>query len=481
MGGRLRTRRTRVAIALTCLAAVLGSVGPAAAEYRTAHLSPAPVLRGSIGPAVVAGTPVAQGAQPWSAFLGIFESGVPTGQCSGTLIGAEWLLTAAHCVTDATGGFPVGLQVGVLVDATDATVATQGEVAGAADAFVPASYNPVTSQNDVALIRLDRAVAARPLPFARSDQAGLAAGGVTGTLTGWGTVDQAGAVPSDLLRTAQVPIVADAACAAEYPNAGGRFFTAAVNLCAAPTALPSPTGSACLGDSGGTLAVPDAAGPVLAGIVSWGVVPCGTGSTVFTRVSAMAPGIVATMKADATSPVAAPTATLPAVAGVTTTSASISASVSPNRLATRWVLDYGPTTAYGLRVRGEAGGGSVAVPVAVQLTGLTPGTTYHARLTAESAAGVSAAADVAFTTVAAPPPPIPPPPATAPIVTTRAAVPRVTARCATARRTVATATRRLAAARRALRAKRTPAARARVLAATRFRTAAIRSATRACR
>jgi Ca2+-binding RTX toxin-like protein len=98
------------------------------------------------------------------------------------------------------------------------------------------------------------------------------------------------------------------------------------------------------------------------------------------------------------------------VRDVTRVSARLSASVHPNRVATSAYFELGPTTAYGTRsttVSLPAGNADVAV--ALEITGLVPGTTYHVRVVAQNAYGAAAGPDAAFTTVAQPPPPPPPP------------------------------------------------------------------------
>jgi hypothetical protein len=83
---------------------------------------------------------------------------------------------------------------------------------------------------------------------------------------------------------------------------------------------------------------------------------------------------------------------------VTSTTATLNGTVNANDLPTTWKFVYGPTAAYGAT---KAGGDLVqprAFGVAVNLTGLTPGTTYHYAVVATNQVGTSTGADYTFTT-----------------------------------------------------------------------------------
>jgi hypothetical protein len=82
-----------------------------------------------------------------------------------------------------------------------------------------------------------------------------------------------------------------------------------------------------------------------------------------------------------------PIVTTAAASGISASGATLNGTVNPTGLATTWWFEYGPTTFYGTEiplVHGDAGSGSVAVPVSIALTGLAPGTTYHYRVRANN-------------------------------------------------------------------------------------------------
>src|SRR3954451_3114355 len=83
--------------------------------------------------------------------------------------------------------------------------------------------------------------------------------------------------------------------------------------------------------------------------------------------------------------------------------ARLDATIDRQGLATSYHLDYGPTPAYGQTVPDTVpfGPGAGAQPVGFQFGGLDPGTTYHYRVVATSAAGTVKSPDRTFTTLAA--------------------------------------------------------------------------------
>jgi hypothetical protein len=100
---------------------------------------------------------------------------------------------------------------------------------------------------------------------------------------------------------------------------------------------------------------------------------------------------------------------------VTSTSAVLNGTVTPNGAATSYAFVYGVTRYVAHTALGSAGAGSAPIAVSARVNGLTAATTYHARLVAFSNEGLDIGADVAFATLAAPiAVPVPPAPGPAP-------------------------------------------------------------------
>jgi hypothetical protein len=109
-----------------------------------------------------------------------------------------------------------------------------------------------------------------------------------------------------------------------------------------------------------------------------------------------------TISGDATfTTTAAPSVRGQFVGDVGPDSATINASINPNGAETTYRFDYGLTAAYGSvtpAAPGSVGSGRSPQIASARLTGLAPGTTYHYRVLARSAAGVSSGPDRMFTT-----------------------------------------------------------------------------------
>jgi DNA-binding beta-propeller fold protein YncE len=117
-------------------------------------------------------------------------------------------------------------------------------------------------------------------------------------------------------------------------------------------------------------------------------------------------GSATSNEATFTTDAAPPSISAVGVREVTDTTAILAGRIDPNRSHTTYRFEYGTDTSYGNATAVDnAGSGATPVPVSKAVTGLQPGTTYHFRLIATSAAGETAGADQTFTTAATPPQP----------------------------------------------------------------------------
>ena len=99
-------------------------------------------------------------------------------------------------------------------------------------------------------------------------------------------------------------------------------------------------------------------------------------------------------------PLPSPTTTTLAASLVGSTSAILNGTVNANNVSTAVSFDYGSTDAYGTTVSGVPSSvtGSSAISVSASISGLTPGNTYHFRVTGISAGGTAHGSDLTFTT-----------------------------------------------------------------------------------
>lgn len=211
-------------------------------------------------PHIIGGRAAGVDEFPWAAAL--YRRGAnPRSShfCGAVLVHAEWVATAAHCVT----GRPhdsLGVQVGGL-----ALSEASGLHRGVSRILVHPWFDLQTAEADLALLQLDNPVSTTPLRLLTRERTELADAGATATVVGWGATDDAGGQFPDQLQAVELPLVDRTVC--NLPESyDGRVSDGM--LCAG---FADGSADACRGDSGGPLIVsPAEEGPYLAGMTSWG-------------------------------------------------------------------------------------------------------------------------------------------------------------------------------------------------------------------
>jgi hypothetical protein len=101
----------------------------------------------------------------------------------------------------------------------------------------------------------------------------------------------------------------------------------------------------------------------------------------------------------------APTVITLAATGITFSGATLNGSVNANNSSTTVTFNWGLTTAYGNTINATPSTvtGNTPTPVLANITGLSPLTTYHFRVTGTNSAGTSYGNDLTFTTLTAAP------------------------------------------------------------------------------
>jgi subtilisin family serine protease len=102
----------------------------------------------------------------------------------------------------------------------------------------------------------------------------------------------------------------------------------------------------------------------------------------------------------------APTVATEASTSIKTNEATLNGTVNPNGLTTTYRFEYGETTSYGTSVpvpSENLGSGTETLSKSKTIVGLSPETTYHARIVAENSKGTSYGQDSTFSTKATTP------------------------------------------------------------------------------
>ena len=254
------------------------------------------------GALIIGGAPVGDGSWPSIAAL-VPAGGAPelSTFCGGTLIAPTVVLTAAHCVLEASGSPKPAGAVEALLGTEDLTL--PAERIAVAEIRVHPGYRVEGDAPDAALLVLARPSAAPVAAFAAAAAQDRDAERV-GAIAGWGEEGDGTAVYPTRLIAAPVTIFSAARCREML----GSAFHVGGALCAG---RPEGGADTCAGDSGGPLR--DDAGLVV-GITSWGV-GCGRPGLpgIYTRVASVSGWIAKAMAAPAGSAQAAAPARAPRV------------------------------------------------------------------------------------------------------------------------------------------------------------------------
>ncbi|ALC38889.1 Phae1 [Drosophila busckii] len=200
-----------------------------------------------------------------------------THYCAANILNANWLVTAAHCLTNRAQVLGSTLIAGSNAVAGTASTTQKRSI----------SYFVIHDLYTGGPVPYDIGLIYTPTAFTWSaavSPVSLPASGVipTGTanLYGWGSTSttNTASYPSVLQVAANIPIITLSACEAALAPKGADVHS--TNVCTGPL-----TGgvSICTSDSGGPLVQ----GNVLIGIVSWGAQPCGQANSpsVYVQVS----------------------------------------------------------------------------------------------------------------------------------------------------------------------------------------------------
>jgi len=243
---------------------------------------------------IVDGTPAPEGKYQYQVRLyDSFED--EKGSCGGSLIDAQWVLTAAHCLYRGASDTKRAIEPGEVVIGYGSTDREATTKAAVSEIHVHPKYAACegdtacadAAKADIALLKLEKPVD-EPKTVAVADPATegtLLAPGAKVVVTGWGAMwdpydedvsrllGSFGAEAKDKvsyprkLHQVEVDWVANDTCAAAFEAAGGEI--AETEICAMRRGTRKDS---CQGDSGGPLVVAEEDGTSFTqvGVVSWG-------------------------------------------------------------------------------------------------------------------------------------------------------------------------------------------------------------------
>jgi secreted trypsin-like serine protease len=246
--------------------------------------------------AIVGGSAASPGALPSLALISDNLGGGETAYCTGTVVAANVVLTAAHCLEDESGnlepasGFTVATGT---VDPTDAP----NQVSGATQVLIYPGYDRTADNGDAGLLILGTATSAPAATLADSSDSAYLASGTSVAVAGWGLTNAAATSEPATLQWASMGIQDDTYCIA-YDDPDDLQFQFNYEFCALGASGASV--SVCHGDSGGpAFAVPTPGTLLEIGIIDRGDNGCGTSvPSIFTRVDLVQPWVASQIVAN---------------------------------------------------------------------------------------------------------------------------------------------------------------------------------------
>jgi secreted trypsin-like serine protease len=227
---------------------------------------------------IINGLSAKRGQFPYNVYILLTKTNNKSPACGGSLIKMNWILTAAHCMTNVTSGL---IYAGT-VDLANGPFSSINYF-NRSQIFVHPGYTTSNVQNDIALIKLNEVIPCNKfvgiidLPCNCESLYDLDE--LDAIVMGFGLTNINESTTSTTMKYTDLQIISNSMCKKSYPN----LFTNGI-ICTVSKSFSSP----CKGDSGSSLVADISGRRILVGVVSFGKIDCSPDKDSFqyyTRVS----------------------------------------------------------------------------------------------------------------------------------------------------------------------------------------------------
>ncbi|ENO2186642.1 S1 family peptidase [Vibrio alginolyticus] len=217
-------------------------------------------VQNDVSTRIIGGEPA--NTSDWKFIASLVRKGQPTSIghfCGGSFLGGKYVLTAAHCVEGLNAD-----DLDIVLGLYDKNRESQAQRIAIKNIYSHDEYNNITTNNDIALIELERNIDSATIDLATPELLDSVRVGDKLHVAGWGNTSTTDRIYPTVLQQVDLEYVDRATC----QNLPGNYSNVSDDgICAG---YYWGGKDSCQGDSGGPLIVDDNGINKLLGVVSWG-------------------------------------------------------------------------------------------------------------------------------------------------------------------------------------------------------------------